>query len=79
MGHDAVLEDFVRLNPGAVVSGNVTLRRGSTLGTGAVTRQGIEVGAGTYVGAGAAVVTDLPARVVAVGVPARAIKDAHGG
>ena len=79
VGHDAVLEDFVRLNPGAVVSGNVTLRRGSTLGTGAVTRQGIEVGAGTYVGAGAAVVSDLPAGVVAVGVPARAIRDADRG
>jgi len=79
VGHDAVLEDFVRLNPGAIVSGNVTLRRGSTLGTGAVTRQGVEVGAGTYVGAGAAVVSDLPAGVVAVGVPARAIRDADRG
>ena len=75
VGHDAVLEDFVRLNPGAVVSGNVTMRRGSTLGTGAVTRQGVEIGAGTYVGAGAAVVSDLPPGVVAMGVPARATRD----
>ena len=75
VGHDAVLEDFVRLNPGAVVSGKVTMRRGSTLGTGAVTRQGVEIGAGTYVGAGAAVVSDLPRGIVAVGVPARATRD----
>lgn len=78
VGHDAVLEDFVRLNPGAVVSGSVTIRRGATLGTGAVTRQGVEIGARTYVGAGAAVVSDLPAGVVAVGVPARATRDVSG-
>lgn len=76
VGHDAVLEDFVRLNPGAVVSGAVVLRRGSTLGTGAVTRQGVEVGAATFVGAGAAVVSDLPPGVVAVGVPARPVPHA---
>lgn len=76
VGHDAVLEDFVRLNPGAVVSGAVTVRRGATLGTGAVTRQGVEIGAGTFVGAGAAVVSDLPPHVVAVGVPARPVP--HG-
>jgi sugar O-acyltransferase (sialic acid O-acetyltransferase NeuD family) len=79
VGRDAVLEDFVRLNPGAVVSGGVTIRRGATLGTGAVTRQGVEIGAGTYVGAGAAVVTDLPPGVIAVGVPARVTRDVGDG
>ncbi len=69
----------MRLNPGAVVSGGVTIRRGATLGTGAVTRQGVEIGAATYVGAGAAVVSDLPAGVVAVGVPARATRAVADG
>ena len=78
VGHDAVLEDFVRLNPGAVVSGSVTIRRGATLGTGAVTRQGVVIGAGSYVGAGAAVVSDLPDGVVAVGVPARVARGVDG-
>ena len=82
IGHDVVIEDFARLNPGAVVSGGVRLGRVVTLGTGASTVQGIEIGAGTFVGAGAAVVGDLPAGVVAVGVPARprpeARASAHG-
>jgi acetyltransferase-like isoleucine patch superfamily enzyme len=36
--------------------------------------QGISIGPWTVVGAGAAVVRDLPANVTAVGVPARVIK-----
>ncbi len=71
IGHDVVIEDFARLNPGAVVSGGVRLGRGVTLGTGACTVQGVEIGADTFVGAGAVVVGDLPAGVVAFGVPAR--------
>jgi serine acetyltransferase len=34
----------------------------------------ISIGAGTKVGAGAAVVRDLPSQVTAVGVPARVIR-----
>ncbi len=70
IGHDAVLHGFVTVNPGANISGNVVLEEGVTMGTGSSIIQGCRVGARTTVGAGAAVVRDLPADIVAVGVPA---------
>lgn len=71
VAHDCRLGDYATLAPGARLSGAVTLGDRVTVGTGAVVIQGLRIGAGTTVGAGAVVVRDLPAEVVAVGVPAR--------
>ena len=69
--HDCTLGDFVHVAPGAHLAGGVTLGAGVLMGIGAVAVPGTTIGAGTVVGAGAAVVADLPANVVARGVPAR--------
>ncbi len=45
------------------------------LGRGVVVLPGVSIGADTVVGAGSVVVHDLPAGVVAVGVPARVVKE----
>lgn len=45
------------------------------LGGGAIVLAGVTIGANTVVGAGAVVTRDLPADVVAVGNPARVIRD----
>lgn len=45
------------------------------LGGGVVVCPGVTIGENTVVGAGAVVVKDLPANVVAVGNPARAVRD----
>ncbi|MFD1468831.1 acetyltransferase [Hymenobacter caeli] len=74
VGHDAALGDFCSLMPRVNVGGAARLAPGVYLGTGATVIQGISVGEDTTVGAGAVVVRDLPARVTAVGVPARVIK-----
>lgn len=71
VGHDSTLKDFVTINPGATISGNVALEEEVTMGTLSTVIQGRRIGRGTTVGAGAAVVRDLPAGVVAVGVPAK--------
>lgn len=71
IGHDSVIEDFVTVSPGCHLSGYTTLRRRAYLGTGAVTVEKHTVGEDTVVGAGAAVVRDLPAGVTAVGIPAK--------
>jgi acetyltransferase-like isoleucine patch superfamily enzyme len=52
-----------------------TLRRGARVGGGAVLLPGIEVGEEAFVGAGAVVISDVPARAVVVGNPARQIRD----
>jgi acetyltransferase-like isoleucine patch superfamily enzyme len=52
-----------------------TIRRGARIGGGAVLLPGIEIGEEAFVGAGAVVLEDVPARAVVVGNPARRIRD----
>jgi acetyltransferase-like isoleucine patch superfamily enzyme len=52
-----------------------TIRRGARVGGGAVLLPGIEIGEEAFVGAGAVVLGDVPARAVMVGNPARQIRD----
>ena len=52
-----------------------TIRRGARVGGGAVLLPGIEIGEEAFVGAGAVVLQDVPARAVVVGNPARQIRD----
>lgn len=75
IGHETRLGRFVRLNPRVSVAGNVTLDDKVYVGSGATIIQGITIGSNTVVGAGAVVVRDLPDNVVAVGNPARVIKN----
>jgi acetyltransferase-like isoleucine patch superfamily enzyme len=52
-----------------------TIRRGARIGGGAVLLPGIEIGEEAFVGAGAVVLADVPARAVVVGNPARQIRE----
>lgn len=69
--HDCVIEDHVHLCPGTHLAGTIRIGEGAMLGTGVSVIPGRTIGAGSVVGAGAAVVRDLPAGMVATGVPAR--------
>jgi acetyltransferase-like isoleucine patch superfamily enzyme len=63
---------------GAKRLGNVrgpTIRRGARIGGGAILCPQIEIGEDAFVGAGAVVTKDVPARVVVVGNPARILRD----
>ena len=52
-----------------------TIRRGARIGGGAILCPGVEVGEEAFVGAGAVVTKDVPARKVVVGNPARVLRD----
>ena len=52
-----------------------TIRRGARVGGGAVLCPGIEIGEDAFVGAGAVVTKDVPARMLVVGNPARVIRE----
>ncbi len=52
-----------------------TIRRGARIGGAAVLLPGIEIGEEAFVGAGAIVIRDVPARAVVVGSPARQIRE----
>jgi UDP-2-acetamido-3-amino-2,3-dideoxy-glucuronate N-acetyltransferase len=84
----SLLEDDVFLAPGVVLTNDPTagrrqgeelrgavLRRACRVGGGAVLLPGVEVGEEAFVGAGAVVTRDVPARAVALGVPARVVRE----
>jgi sugar O-acyltransferase (sialic acid O-acetyltransferase NeuD family) len=79
VGHDAILEDFVTLAPGAHISGGVLIREGTDIGTGAVTIQNVSLGPWSIVGAGSAVVRDVAPNVTVVGSPAKVIRTRDEG
>lgn len=74
VGHDSVLGDYSSYMPSVNISGEVVTGEGVYVGTGAQIINQRIVGKDTIVGAGATVVTDLPAKCTAVGSPAKVIK-----
>jgi acetyltransferase-like isoleucine patch superfamily enzyme len=55
------------------------LRRACRIGAGAVLTPGVEVGEEAFVAAGALLTRDVPARMVALGAPARVIREVPAG
>lgn len=70
LGHESVVRDGASLGPGVLVGGETRICRGAKIGIGATLRDRITIGAGSVIGAGAVVLKDVPAGVVAYGVPA---------
>jgi sugar O-acyltransferase (sialic acid O-acetyltransferase NeuD family) len=74
VSHDATLGRLVTLAPGVHVAGHAHVDDEATIGAGAVIIDRVTVGARSVVGAGAVVTEDIPSGVLAVGVPARVVK-----
>jgi carbonic anhydrase/acetyltransferase-like protein (isoleucine patch superfamily) len=72
--HDCRVGDFAHLSPGVHTGGEVTVGTGSHLAVGVSVRNRVAIGSWSVVGVGAAVVADVPANVVALGVPARVVR-----
>ena len=84
----SILEDDVFVGPGACTTNDdtmsrhdasyelrgATLRRACRVGGGAVLVPGVEIGEEAFVGAGAVVTRDVPARTLVVGSPARELR-----
>jgi sugar O-acyltransferase (sialic acid O-acetyltransferase NeuD family) len=79
IGHHSVIEDYVTIQPGAQLAGNCRIGSQSYIGIGAVIVDGVTIGRHTVIGAGAVVTHDLPDRVLAVGVPAKVIREGIEG
>lgn len=73
--HDCHIGDFVHISPGAHLAGHVRVGEGAHIGIGATVIQKRNVGEWAVVGAQAAVIEDVPPRRVAVGVPARVVRE----
>ncbi len=75
VGHHAKLEDYVTINPGAVLSGFVTVGMGTEIGVGAVISNNVTIGSRTLIGAGSVVTRDIPDGVIAYGNPCKVIRE----
>lgn len=73
--HDCVIGENVHVAPGVAIGGSCRIGDGAMIGIGARLIPGVTVGAGSIVGAGAAVVGDVPEMSLAAGVPARVVKE----
>lgn len=71
VGHDVKIGRYASVMPGCNISGAVTIGEGAFIGTGAQILQNLSIGDSCKIGAGAVVTRDVPAGVVAKGVPAR--------
>lgn len=78
VGHDTQVGDFTSIMSHTAIAGDVYIGSGCYFGLHCTVINRISLGAsGTY-GAGSVVVNDMPADIVAVGVPARVIKSLKG-
>ena len=86
----STLEDRVFIAPGVVTSNDnfvgrtaerfkhfkgVTVKKGGRVGAGVVTLPGVTIGEDALVAAGSVVTTDVPARTIVLGTPARAWRE----
>lgn len=71
VGHDCNLGEAVHICPGARLAGGTIVEDRAWVGVGSSVRQLVKIGADAVVGAGAAVVKDVPKNTTVIGVPAK--------
>jgi len=72
--HDCVVGAHAHIGPQVALCGGVSLGEGVLLGVGSCAAPRAAVGAWSIVGAGAAIVDELPAGTICAGVPARPLR-----
>jgi sugar O-acyltransferase (sialic acid O-acetyltransferase NeuD family) len=74
VGHDCRFEDFATVSHGVNVSGNVRVGEGVELLAGSVVIPHVKFGSWSKLAAGAVALSDIPPQSLAVGAPARVVK-----
>jgi len=72
--HDTIIGKYCEISPGVHITGWCKIGDYCSIGTGAIILPKIKIGEYSVIGAGAVVVSDIPDKVVTVGVPAKVIK-----
>jgi len=75
VGHHVELGAFASIGPGAVIAGQVRMGKGAVVGAGAVVLPGLTIGDNAVVGAGSVVTKSVPDHCLALGNPARIVRD----
>ena len=73
--HDCKIGDYCHIAPGVHISGTVNIGELSFIGIGATIIQGIKIGKNVTIGAGSVVIKDISDNVIAVGNPAKIVKN----
>lgn len=73
--HDCTIGNHVHIGPGAHLAGGVVVGEESLVGIGASILPNRRVGRLSTVGAGGVVIHDIPDRVIAIGIPAKSVKE----
>jgi acetyltransferase-like isoleucine patch superfamily enzyme len=76
-GHDFTRSDASVMDQKRTAQG-ITIGPEAWIGAGVIVQDGCSIGEGTIVGSGAVVNGDLPAKVIAVGLPARVLRTREG-
>jgi sugar O-acyltransferase (sialic acid O-acetyltransferase NeuD family) len=74
IGHDTRIGRFTRIAPAAVIGGLGRIGEKCSIGIGAIVLDRVEIGDWSVIGAGALVTRNVPAKVVAYGVPAKVVR-----
>lgn len=75
IGHDAYIEGYVNIAPGAIIGGHCRIYQGAKIGIGALIRPRVIIHSEAIIGAGAVVVRDVPSGETWAGNPARSIQN----
>ncbi len=75
IGHDVSIGDYTTVFSDIDISGGARIGSECIIGSGVTVNPTISIGDGSIIGAGSVVSRDIPAHVVAAGVPARVIKE----
>lgn len=67
--HDTSIGDFCHIATGCCLAGNMKVGPNTHVGIGSSAIQGVNIGENSIIGAGSVVVHDIPANVVAMGIP----------
>lgn len=78
IGHDAVIKNYVTMNPSVNLSGNTVLEDNVSIGTGVQIVQGLHIGENSVVAAGTVIKKDLPENSLASGNRAKVVKIPEG-
>ncbi|MCQ2378323.1 MAG: acetyltransferase [Victivallaceae bacterium] len=78
VSHDSVIGNGTHVSVGSAVAGGVWVGECCCIGMGSRIIERKSIGNNTVIGAGAVVIHDIPSNVVAVGTPAKVIKEING-
>jgi sugar O-acyltransferase (sialic acid O-acetyltransferase NeuD family) len=73
--HDCKVGNFVEISPSVTLLGRCTVGSYSRIGSNATILPDVKIGKNVTIGAGSVVTKDLPDNCVAVGIPAKIIKE----